>query len=70
MRVWVIYLIPISKAYLASQALNCKLLIPFQIDTIRRKTYFNPLKMGYLPYLPNPFNKITFSFEDYKKSEK
>ncbi len=59
-------LVPISKAYLASQALNCKLLIPFQIDTRRMKNYFNPIKMGYLPYLPNPLKKITFSFEDYK----
>ena len=54
------------KAYLASQALNCKLLIPFQIDTIRMKIYFNPIKMGYLPYFPNPFRKITFSLDDYK----
>jgi hypothetical protein len=59
-------LVPLSKAYLASQALNCKLLIPFQIDTIRMKSYFNQIKMGCLPYLPNPLRKITFSFEDYK----
>ena len=63
-------LIPISKAYLASLALNCKLLIPFQIDTRRLKIYFNPVKMGYLPYLPNPFKKITFSLEDYKQTRK
>ncbi len=60
-------LMPISKAYLASLALNCRLLIPFQIDTIRMKTYFNPIKMGYLPYFPNPLKKITFSFEDYMR---
>ena len=59
-------LIPLSKAYLASQALNCKILIPFQIDTTRLKTYFNPIKMDCLPYIPNPLTKITFSFEDYK----
>ncbi len=63
-------LIPMSKAYLASQALNCRLLIPFQIDTTRMKNYFNPIKMGYFPYFPNPFKKITFSFEDYKRTRK
>jgi hypothetical protein len=59
-------LIPMSKAYLASQALNCNLLIPFQLDTLRMKAYFNPIKMGFLPYLPNPLKKVVFTFEDYK----
>lgn len=63
-------LIPMAKAYLASQALKCHLLIPFQVDTRRVKMYFRPIKMGYLPYLPNPFKKITFSFEDYMNVKK
>jgi len=57
---------PLSKAYLASQALDCKLLIPVQLDTKRCKIYFNPIKMGYFPYIPNPIKKVVFTFEDYK----
>lgn len=58
---------PLAKSFLASQALNCRLLIPYQIDTTRLKIYFNPIKMGYLPYLPNPLKKIVFTYEDYIK---
>lgn len=63
-------LFPLSKAYLASIALNCRLLIPFQIDTIRFKIYFNPFKIGYLPYFPNPFKKIRYTKNEYDASRK
>lgn len=59
---------PLAKSYLASQALNCHLMIPYQLDTKRLKIYFNPVKMGYMPYFPNPMKKLRFTFEEYIKT--
>lgn len=63
-------IIPLAKAYLASKALNCPLLIPFNLDTRRMKIYFNPIKMGYFPYVPNPLKKITFTYDDFNEISK